>query len=42
MPGQGHAHGWWDVPVSQVSALDSTTAARAVYDRAKKTQRPYL
>ncbi len=36
------SNSWWDVPVSEVSALDSTTAARVVYDRAKKTQRPYL
>ncbi len=36
------SNSWWDVPVSEVSALDSTTAARAVYDRAKKSQRPYL
>jgi 3D-(3,5/4)-trihydroxycyclohexane-1,2-dione acylhydrolase (decyclizing) len=33
---------WWDVPVAEVSALDSTTRARAVYDANKPTQRPYL
>jgi 3D-(3,5/4)-trihydroxycyclohexane-1,2-dione acylhydrolase (decyclizing) len=33
---------WWDVPVSQVSALTSTQAASAEYERAKRDQRPYL
>jgi 3D-(3,5/4)-trihydroxycyclohexane-1,2-dione acylhydrolase (decyclizing) len=33
---------WWDVPVSEVSELDSTRAARAVYEQHKSTQRPYL
>jgi 3D-(3,5/4)-trihydroxycyclohexane-1,2-dione acylhydrolase (decyclizing) len=33
---------WWDVPVSEVSALDSTQQARAVYQAAKRGQRPYL
>jgi len=33
---------WWDVPVSEVSALDSTQQARAVYEAAKRGQRPYL
>ena len=33
---------WWDVPVSEVSNLASTTAARVVYDTAKEKQRPYL
>jgi 3D-(3,5/4)-trihydroxycyclohexane-1,2-dione acylhydrolase (decyclizing) len=33
---------WWDVPVSEVSALDSTRDARTVYDRWKPRQRPYL
>jgi 3D-(3,5/4)-trihydroxycyclohexane-1,2-dione acylhydrolase (decyclizing) len=33
---------WWDVPVAEVSALDSTRAARAGYDAAKSAQRPYL
>jgi 3D-(3,5/4)-trihydroxycyclohexane-1,2-dione acylhydrolase (decyclizing) len=33
---------WWDVPVSEVSALDSTQQARAAYEAAKRTQRPYL
>jgi 3D-(3,5/4)-trihydroxycyclohexane-1,2-dione acylhydrolase (decyclizing) len=33
---------WWDVPVSQVSQLDSTRAASASYEDSKKAQRPYL
>ena len=36
------SNSWWDVPVSEVSALESTTAARTVYHTAKSTQRPYL
>jgi 3D-(3,5/4)-trihydroxycyclohexane-1,2-dione acylhydrolase (decyclizing) len=31
---------WWDVPVSEVSTLQSTQDARAVYDRWKAAQRP--
>jgi 3D-(3,5/4)-trihydroxycyclohexane-1,2-dione acylhydrolase (decyclizing) len=33
---------WWDVPVSEVSALDSTQKARAAYEAAKRGQRPYV
>jgi 3D-(3,5/4)-trihydroxycyclohexane-1,2-dione acylhydrolase (decyclizing) len=33
---------WWDVPVAEVSELESTRAARAAYDEAKRTQRRYL
>ncbi len=33
---------WWDVPVSQTSALDSTRQARAAYQAAKSHQRIYL
>jgi 3D-(3,5/4)-trihydroxycyclohexane-1,2-dione acylhydrolase (decyclizing) len=33
---------WWDVPVSEVSVLDSTQAASASYQESKKAQRPYL
>jgi 3D-(3,5/4)-trihydroxycyclohexane-1,2-dione acylhydrolase (decyclizing) len=33
---------WWDVPVAEVSQLESTQAARAAYEKAKRTQRPYL
>jgi 3D-(3,5/4)-trihydroxycyclohexane-1,2-dione acylhydrolase (decyclizing) len=33
---------WWDVPVAEVSTLDSTRAARTDYERARHAQRPYL
>jgi 3D-(3,5/4)-trihydroxycyclohexane-1,2-dione acylhydrolase (decyclizing) len=33
---------WWDVPVAEVSAVESVTAARADYDASKKSERPYL
>ena len=33
---------WWDVPVAQVSALDSTRAARETYDAHKREQRHHL
>jgi 3D-(3,5/4)-trihydroxycyclohexane-1,2-dione acylhydrolase (decyclizing) len=33
---------WWDVPVAEVSALDSTRAARATYEAAKAGQRTHL
>ncbi|MBN9111404.1 MAG: 3D-(3,5/4)-trihydroxycyclohexane-1,2-dione acylhydrolase (decyclizing) [Pseudonocardia sp.] len=33
---------WWDVPVSEVSALDSTREARKTYEHAKASQRPLL
>jgi 3D-(3,5/4)-trihydroxycyclohexane-1,2-dione acylhydrolase (decyclizing) len=33
---------WWDVPVSEVSALESTQQARAAYEAAKRGQRRYL
>ncbi|OJF14639.1 3D-(3,5/4)-trihydroxycyclohexane-1,2-dione acylhydrolase (decyclizing) [Couchioplanes caeruleus] len=33
---------WWDVPVAEVSTLDSTRTARAAYETAKRGQRPYL
>jgi 3D-(3,5/4)-trihydroxycyclohexane-1,2-dione acylhydrolase (decyclizing) len=33
---------WWDVPVSEVSTLESTRAARTVYDRWKTSQHAYL
>ncbi|MGW0140673.1 3D-(3,5/4)-trihydroxycyclohexane-1,2-dione acylhydrolase (decyclizing) [Streptomyces calvus] len=36
------AHGWWDVPVSEVSALDSTRAAYRTYAARKRAQRHYL
>jgi 3D-(3,5/4)-trihydroxycyclohexane-1,2-dione acylhydrolase (decyclizing) len=33
---------WWDVPVSEVSELDSTRQARTEYETAKRAQRLYL
>jgi 3D-(3,5/4)-trihydroxycyclohexane-1,2-dione acylhydrolase (decyclizing) len=33
---------WWDVPVAETSALDSTRAARAAYEEGKTAQRGYL
>jgi 3D-(3,5/4)-trihydroxycyclohexane-1,2-dione acylhydrolase (decyclizing) len=33
---------WWDVPVSEVSALESTQQARSAYEAAKRDQKPYL
>ena len=33
---------WWDVPVSQVSELDSTRSAHAAYVENKATQRPLI
>lgn len=33
---------WWDVPVAEVSELDTTREARARYDKDKQSQRPYL
>ncbi|MFG2958724.1 3D-(3,5/4)-trihydroxycyclohexane-1,2-dione acylhydrolase (decyclizing) [Streptomyces sp. NPDC048291] len=35
-------HGWWDVPVSQTSALDSTRTAYETYAAHKRAQRHYL
>ncbi|MFE2848017.1 3D-(3,5/4)-trihydroxycyclohexane-1,2-dione acylhydrolase (decyclizing) [Streptomyces scopuliridis] len=34
--------GWWDVPVSQVSAIESTRRAYETYAAAKRPQRHYL
>jgi 3D-(3,5/4)-trihydroxycyclohexane-1,2-dione acylhydrolase (decyclizing) len=36
------AESWWDVPVSEISALESTQRARAAYETAKRSQCPYL
>ena len=33
---------WWDVPVSQVSELDSTQNAAKAYEEHKSRQRPYV
>jgi len=34
--------GWWDVPVPEVSELESTRIARADYERERAAQRPLL
>jgi 3D-(3,5/4)-trihydroxycyclohexane-1,2-dione acylhydrolase (decyclizing) len=33
---------WWDVPVAEVSALESTRAAREAYERFRAAQRTFL
>jgi 3D-(3,5/4)-trihydroxycyclohexane-1,2-dione acylhydrolase (decyclizing) len=33
---------WWDVPVAEVSELESTQSARAIYEDAKRSQQNYL
>jgi 3D-(3,5/4)-trihydroxycyclohexane-1,2-dione acylhydrolase (decyclizing) len=33
---------WWDVPVAQTAALDSTRQARQEYEQTKRRQRSYL
>jgi len=38
----GGSGAWWDVPVAEVSTLESTQAARAVYDEKRAAQHPYL
>ena len=35
-------HAWWDVPVSEVSELESTQKAYEEYVAAKADQRPYV
>jgi 3D-(3,5/4)-trihydroxycyclohexane-1,2-dione acylhydrolase (decyclizing) len=33
---------WWDVPVAETAATDSTRLARQAYEQAKRRQHPYL
>jgi len=40
--GAPSSEAWWDVPVAEVSELDSTRAARTEYERDKRTQQSYL
>ncbi|ANY09044.1 3D-(3,5/4)-trihydroxycyclohexane-1,2-dione acylhydrolase (decyclizing) [Pseudonocardia sp. HH130630-07] len=40
--GAPSSRSWWDVPVSEVSELDSTRAARTTYEERKTDQRPFL
>jgi 3D-(3,5/4)-trihydroxycyclohexane-1,2-dione acylhydrolase (decyclizing) len=42
LAGAPGSEAWWDVPVAEVSELDSTQAARAGYEEGKRTQRTYL
>jgi 3D-(3,5/4)-trihydroxycyclohexane-1,2-dione acylhydrolase (decyclizing) len=42
LPGAPDSDAWWDVPVAEVSTLDSTRQARADYEKAKQNQRGYL
>jgi 3D-(3,5/4)-trihydroxycyclohexane-1,2-dione acylhydrolase (decyclizing) len=40
--GAPDSESWWDVPVSEVSTLESTTAARTEYEEFKASQRAYV
>jgi 3D-(3,5/4)-trihydroxycyclohexane-1,2-dione acylhydrolase (decyclizing) len=40
--GAPDSEAWWDVPVAEVAALDSTRAARETYEQKKQTQQQYL
>ena len=42
LAGAPDSDAWWDVPVSETAALDTTRAARAEYERQKKAQRPLI
>jgi 3D-(3,5/4)-trihydroxycyclohexane-1,2-dione acylhydrolase (decyclizing) len=42
MVGAPDSDAWWDVPVAEVSTLDSTRAARETYERARAAQRTYM
>ncbi|MGH3371272.1 MAG: thiamine pyrophosphate-dependent enzyme, partial [Nocardioidaceae bacterium] len=40
--GAPSSEAWWDVPVAEVSQLDSTRMARSTYEQNKQTQQTYL
>jgi 3D-(3,5/4)-trihydroxycyclohexane-1,2-dione acylhydrolase (decyclizing) len=40
--GSPGSEAWWDVPVAEVSALESTQSARAIYEDGKSSQQHYL
>jgi 3D-(3,5/4)-trihydroxycyclohexane-1,2-dione acylhydrolase (decyclizing) len=40
--GAPDSESWWDVPVSEVSTLESTQAARSTYEEHKAAQRPLI
>jgi 3D-(3,5/4)-trihydroxycyclohexane-1,2-dione acylhydrolase (decyclizing) len=42
MVGAPDSAAWWDVPVAEVAALDSTRAARAQYERDKASQNAHV
>jgi len=42
MIGAPDSQSWWDVPVAEVSDLDSVNQARAAYEAARPRQRRYL
>ena len=42
LAGAPSSESWWDVPVSEVSELDTTQAARAAYEQDKRQQQNYL
>ncbi|REF34870.1 3D-(3,5/4)-trihydroxycyclohexane-1,2-dione acylhydrolase (decyclizing) [Thermasporomyces composti] len=42
LAGAPSSEAWWDVPVAEVSSLESTRRAREEYDAHKPTQRHYL
>jgi 3D-(3,5/4)-trihydroxycyclohexane-1,2-dione acylhydrolase (decyclizing) len=42
LAGAPDSEAWWDVPVAEVSGLESTQAAREAYEEHKQTQQQYL
>jgi 3D-(3,5/4)-trihydroxycyclohexane-1,2-dione acylhydrolase (decyclizing) len=36
------SNSWWDVPIAEVSDLESVTKAQVAYEAARKKQRRYL
>jgi 3D-(3,5/4)-trihydroxycyclohexane-1,2-dione acylhydrolase (decyclizing) len=40
--GAPDSQAWWDVPVAEVSTLDTTRTARAAYEKARQAQRHHL
>jgi 3D-(3,5/4)-trihydroxycyclohexane-1,2-dione acylhydrolase (decyclizing) len=40
--GAPSSEAWWDVPVAEVSELETTRSARRAYEQHKNRQRPYL
>ena len=42
VPARPTSPAWWDVPVAETSALESTRAARTTYEQHKQRQRSHL